>query len=275
MPSMNINGTPVEFEAGATILDAARQAGIDIPTLCWYPKLPTVGNCRICLVSVEGQREARRRPAPPRPPRGWSVTDRVARGRWRTGRAFSSFLLERYPGEDLEIGGRSAPRNEFEEYVVRYDVPTRRYKRTLPLRRRRRAARRPDHPARHEHCASSARAASARARTSRSSACSTSRTGVSTPRSSSAATATRSTPAAPGAASACASARRARSTRSCRRAAIRLGSACRDPDKVAQVGVSLLRRRCQIDLQVKGDRSRPCHEPWYRGVHARTRVRPA
>ena len=55
MPSMKINGTPVEFTAGATILDAARKAGIDIPTLCWYPKLSTVANCRICLVSVDGQ----------------------------------------------------------------------------------------------------------------------------------------------------------------------------------------------------------------------------
>src|SRR2546422_4715133 len=37
-------------------LDAARAAGIaDIPTLCWYAKLSIVGNCRICLVSVEGQ----------------------------------------------------------------------------------------------------------------------------------------------------------------------------------------------------------------------------
>ena len=47
MPSMTINGTPVEFTSGATILDAARHAGIDIPTLCWYPKLTTVANCRI------------------------------------------------------------------------------------------------------------------------------------------------------------------------------------------------------------------------------------
>ena len=55
MPALTINGTRVEFAPGATILDAARSAGIDIPTLCWYPKLPTVANCRICLVSVEGQ----------------------------------------------------------------------------------------------------------------------------------------------------------------------------------------------------------------------------
>ena len=55
MPTLTINGRSLTAEAGLTILDAARAAGIDIPTLCWYPKLPTVGNCRICLVSVEGQ----------------------------------------------------------------------------------------------------------------------------------------------------------------------------------------------------------------------------
>src|SRR2546427_10543623 len=55
MPALAIDGRTLTANADATILDAARAAGIDIPTLCWYPKLPVVGNCRICLVSVEGQ----------------------------------------------------------------------------------------------------------------------------------------------------------------------------------------------------------------------------
>src|SRR2546430_7127023 len=56
MPTLTVNGRRVTADAEHTILDAARAAGIvDIPTLCWYPKLPIVGNCRICLVSVEGQ----------------------------------------------------------------------------------------------------------------------------------------------------------------------------------------------------------------------------
>ena len=54
MPTLTIDGRPITIEPGATILDAARSAGIDIPTLCWYPELPVVGNCRVCLVSVEG-----------------------------------------------------------------------------------------------------------------------------------------------------------------------------------------------------------------------------
>src|SRR2546422_10633899 len=55
MPSLRVDGRPLIASEDQTILDAARAAGIEIPTLCWYPKLPIVGNCRICLVSVEGQ----------------------------------------------------------------------------------------------------------------------------------------------------------------------------------------------------------------------------
>src|SRR5918992_3312842 len=55
MPKITVNGSDISFDPGATILEAARDSGIDVPTLCWYPKLPIVGNCRICLVSVQGQ----------------------------------------------------------------------------------------------------------------------------------------------------------------------------------------------------------------------------
>src|SRR2546422_11407626 len=56
MATLTINGRSVSANPEQTILEAARAAGIlDIPTLCWYPKLLVVGNCRICLVSVEGQ----------------------------------------------------------------------------------------------------------------------------------------------------------------------------------------------------------------------------
>ncbi len=39
---------------GMTILDAANEAGIEIPTLCHRPDLRPDGNCRICVVEVEG-----------------------------------------------------------------------------------------------------------------------------------------------------------------------------------------------------------------------------
>jgi NADH dehydrogenase/NADH:ubiquinone oxidoreductase subunit G len=51
-----INGNEVQAEAGTTILDAARTADIEIPTLCHSPDLKPTGNCRICVVEVQGFR---------------------------------------------------------------------------------------------------------------------------------------------------------------------------------------------------------------------------
>ncbi|VAW16117.1 Periplasmic [FeFe] hydrogenase large subunit [hydrothermal vent metagenome] len=51
-----INGLPVEVPQGTTILDAAKELGITIPTLCFHKDLCVAGNCRVCVVEVAGQR---------------------------------------------------------------------------------------------------------------------------------------------------------------------------------------------------------------------------
>lgn len=56
MINLTINGNPVQIEAGSTVLQAARSAGVDIPTLCDHPELTPYGGCRLCLVEVEGAR---------------------------------------------------------------------------------------------------------------------------------------------------------------------------------------------------------------------------
>ena len=56
MANVTINDLPVSAPAGSTILQAAKQAGINIPTLCDHPALTPIGACRVCLVEVEGQR---------------------------------------------------------------------------------------------------------------------------------------------------------------------------------------------------------------------------
>lgn len=53
---LTINGQAVTAQSGQTILEAARAAGIDIPTLCHHPALSNHGACRICLVEVKGMR---------------------------------------------------------------------------------------------------------------------------------------------------------------------------------------------------------------------------
>ncbi len=54
--TLTINGKRVTASDGSTILEAARNAGIAIPTLCHHPDLTDVGACRMCVVSVEKAR---------------------------------------------------------------------------------------------------------------------------------------------------------------------------------------------------------------------------
>jgi NADH-quinone oxidoreductase subunit G len=53
MPKLVIDEQEVEFKHGQTIIEAARNYGIEIPHFCWHPKLSVSGNCRVCLVEVE------------------------------------------------------------------------------------------------------------------------------------------------------------------------------------------------------------------------------
>jgi NADH dehydrogenase/NADH:ubiquinone oxidoreductase subunit G len=54
--ALTINGVAVSGREGMTILEVARENGIDIPTLCYLEDLPPVGACRLCVVEVEGSR---------------------------------------------------------------------------------------------------------------------------------------------------------------------------------------------------------------------------
>src|SRR6266852_754054 len=53
---LTIDGQSVAVPEGATLLDAARQLGIETPTLCFLENLTPVNVCRICVVEVEGSR---------------------------------------------------------------------------------------------------------------------------------------------------------------------------------------------------------------------------
>ncbi len=50
---LEIDGKEAEVEKGKTILEAAKEAGIDIPTLCYHPALEPFGACRLCSVEIE------------------------------------------------------------------------------------------------------------------------------------------------------------------------------------------------------------------------------
>nr|NIP14477.1 2Fe-2S iron-sulfur cluster binding domain-containing protein [Pseudomonadales bacterium]NIX07766.1 2Fe-2S iron-sulfur cluster binding domain-containing protein [Pseudomonadales bacterium] len=52
MIRVTIDGQPVEVEEGTTVLEAAQQLGIQIPTLCHHPALEPYGACRVCTVEI-------------------------------------------------------------------------------------------------------------------------------------------------------------------------------------------------------------------------------
>lgn len=56
--TLTIDGKEVTVPAGTTILDAARQVGIDIPVICYHPHLTANGLCRICSVDTGGRVQA-------------------------------------------------------------------------------------------------------------------------------------------------------------------------------------------------------------------------
>ena len=53
---LKIDGVDVEVPQGTTVLQAARKANIDIPTLCFLKEINAAGDCRMCIVEIEGRR---------------------------------------------------------------------------------------------------------------------------------------------------------------------------------------------------------------------------
>ena len=121
MVNLSIDGRQVQAREGTLVLQAARDAGIDIPSLCWHRKLTPTGACRLCLVKIEGTRGL-----------VTSCSTVVRDGMKVT--AFDEeleetrrFILD-YLLAEVQCGTDGTFRDEFEELVVRYglDDPARR-----------------------------------------------------------------------------------------------------------------------------------------------------
>ena len=52
--TVTINGREVQVEEGLNLIEAARAHGIEIPHFCYHPGLGVDGNCRMCLIELEG-----------------------------------------------------------------------------------------------------------------------------------------------------------------------------------------------------------------------------
>jgi len=105
MIKLTVNGRPVEVNDGATLLDAAREAGVHVSTLCYHPRLPSHAVCRMCLVDVEGGEKPQ--PACVTPAKDGDVvaTDSGALQDFR--RTNAEWLLARHPNDCIrcEVNG--------------------------------------------------------------------------------------------------------------------------------------------------------------------------
>lgn len=66
MPTLIIDGREVRVDRGTTILQAAQELGIEVPTFCYHPGLSVPANCRMCLVELVGK-DPNRPPPKPQP----------------------------------------------------------------------------------------------------------------------------------------------------------------------------------------------------------------
>jgi len=57
MATVKINGKEITIDDGTLILDAAKSAGFDIPTMCFHARLSKLASCRVCLVEIVGQKK--------------------------------------------------------------------------------------------------------------------------------------------------------------------------------------------------------------------------
>ena len=53
---ITIDGVSIQAPEGARLLDVVRKNGVQIPTLCYHKDLSPTGNCRMCVVEVQGAR---------------------------------------------------------------------------------------------------------------------------------------------------------------------------------------------------------------------------
>ncbi|MEI6449877.1 MAG: 2Fe-2S iron-sulfur cluster-binding protein, partial [Actinomycetes bacterium] len=105
MPTLTIDHIKVEVPEGATVLQAARQAGVKIPTLCYLDDVQSIGACRVCLVEVEG---ARTLVASCSQPASDGMVVKTNSGKVRDGRQMVVELLLSEHDGDCQTCGRSA-----------------------------------------------------------------------------------------------------------------------------------------------------------------------
>ena len=105
MPRLTVNGRGVEVSDGATLLEAARNAGAQVATLCYHPRLPSHAVCRMCLVEING--DSHPQPACVTPAKDGDVVETDSASLREFRRADAEWLLGRHPNDCMlcEVAG--------------------------------------------------------------------------------------------------------------------------------------------------------------------------
>jgi NADH-quinone oxidoreductase subunit G len=105
MIKLAVNGRQVMLNDGATLLDAARAAGVHLATLCLHPRLPAHAVCRMCLVDVAGQADPQ--PACVTPARDGDMVETDFQALQAFRKANVEWLLARHPNDCMrcEVNG--------------------------------------------------------------------------------------------------------------------------------------------------------------------------
>ncbi len=118
MPMVTINGVEVEVEKDVSILEAAAQAGFDVPHFCYHPALSAPANCRMCLVEVE--RAPKLLPACYNPVSDGMVVQTESEQVVRARKAVLEFILVNHP-VDCPICDK-AGECKLQDYYFAYDA---------------------------------------------------------------------------------------------------------------------------------------------------------
>jgi iron-only hydrogenase group A len=118
MIKLTVNGRSVEVNKGATLLDAARDAGVHIPTLCYYPRLPSPAVCRMCLVNVAG--ESKPQPACLTKAKEGDLVETDSPELLEFRKADAGWLLARHPNDCIhcEVNGSCKLQSLVNEYQL-------------------------------------------------------------------------------------------------------------------------------------------------------------
>ena len=118
MAQLTIDGRSITAGEGQTVLEAAREAAITIPTLCWHPDLSLDGSCRLCVVEIDGMRSP---PAACSTPATDGMIVRTETPALIESRRFVlEMLLRHYV--DAGYAVRDREETEFEHWLRHYDV---------------------------------------------------------------------------------------------------------------------------------------------------------